>query len=199
MLLLTQSVKCVFAKLKLHAQDIVGKNAQTLSVQFFGLAVLIFYLYTCKLQTPLFALWSWSIFWSKLTSSSLRGSQTCFWMTSWAIWRQIFICLSCAIFCWDFFYAFYVSGLSAFCCKNKMSLSNWFTYFWLWAEFKGSQNRFVYGCQVILQSKCNWQVKCHITSEPILDVLKFASWIQDPVNLVALSNKTNSIWTNDMT
>ena len=40
------------------------------------------------------------------------------------------------------FYAFYVSGLSAFCCKNKMSLSNWFTYFWLWAEFEGITKSF---------------------------------------------------------
>ena len=120
MLLLTQSVKCVFAKLKLQTKDIVGKTRRRCLCYFSGLCcAIICYLYTHK---PFFVhceALCWSIFWSKLTYLNLCSGQTCFWMTFRAIWRKILNFLLCYFFVETFCLCYFLRFL---CLRIKCFL-----------------------------------------------------------------------------
>ena len=118
MLLLTQSVKCVLAKLKLHTRDIVGKTRRR-CLLFFRLAVLICYLYIPKPFFLHFEALCWSIFWSKLTYLNLCSGQTCFWMTFRAIWRKILNFLLCYFFVETFCLCYFLRFL---CLRIKCFL-----------------------------------------------------------------------------
>ena len=177
MLLLTQSVKCVLAKLKLHTRDIVGKTRR-LCLLFFRLAVLICYLYIPKPFFLHFEALCWSIFWSKLTYSSFRGGQICFWIND--EWFELFEgkfsnSLACAIFLSRLSaYAIFTLFMSQVKCFLLQELDVTFKLLHIllvvgrvWRDHKivsilinYLKIQKIWGLNtVILQSICNWQVK----------------------------------------